>query len=614
MVSGNVFRGEGTKVVVRMLIAVAAVASRSGVSSTALAVAALWPGPERVIVVEADPRGGSLALCCGGDPERGLASLTAAADETGTITGTDLNAHLQRHPSGVEYLAAPTAPERVSTALTHPIAGDYTPAHAPLLLIADCGIASADSAAAPLLAHADLLLLVTRAPGDDLARQLRELRIRYPRATAVLVGDPRTASTGLRTGMLGWLPCDESAATDLLEGRILLRRSVFAVGARALADAVRARLDVPATAPVARAWTPWRRGGRARTRRDRTTPRVYTIDCRPLGDTGNGPATRAHPPAATPAPTPAAPSVPAAVESRADAHIGSEPLAEQPDTVLAPCAPLAGAAADPAPMVTVRLFGPLRVICQASTGTGGQSSSGAEITARLQPRSREILALLAVHPDGLTRTQLIDTLWGRCCPHRPTNALHTALGRLRAALAEASGGAAGLVLVDSGRYRLDTSRVEVDYAAFTDAVRRRRYAATDSDRRETCERIISLAAGGTLAADLEAGWLHSIRQYVRHEAIAAVGALAQTLAIDDPRATVHLLATAMSIDPHNEDLYRDMMRLHARLGEHHAIAETLELLTRRLADIGEKPSRETRAVAHHLHTKHSRVHDIGILK
>ncbi|WP_459962266.1 AfsR/SARP family transcriptional regulator [Nocardia sp. IFM 10818] len=586
-----------------MLIAVAGLAPGSGVSTTALAVAALWPGSERVIVLEADPRGGSLAHRCGGDPERGLASLTAAAGETGVLTATDLEPHLQHHPSGIAYLAAPTEPERVLEALARPISCDPTLAQE-LVVIADCGLADAAAATAPLLAHANLLLLVARA-GELVPSTIDALTNRYPRSAVVLLGDTSiTPRVDLDAAILGWLPYDESVADTLLDGRIPLRRNSVVAAAQTLAAAVHVRVGAVLAPPVARGWTPWRRG--VRTRRHRA-PRVYAINHASLGQTSARLAVhRPHPSVAAsiPVPQPSEPPV-------AEPVVRSEPLVPQADTVLAPYAPLAAEPADPAPMVTVELFGPLRVTWRASRAAVEQSAPGAEITVPLQRRSRELLALLALHPEGLTRAQLIDTMWRQRCPNRPTNALHTALGRLRTAFADASGGTAvEIVLSDSGRYRLDSTRVAVDYTAFTDALASLQRAATDTERRDACERTIGLAAAGTLACDLEADWLEPIRQHARQEALAAVGALAQILVIDDPRATLRLLRIAVGIAPHNEYLYHDMMRLHARLGEHHAIADTLALLTHRLADIGEKPSRETRDIALQLHPKRTRIRNI----
>ncbi|WP_228541291.1 bacterial transcriptional activator domain-containing protein [Nocardia sp. XZ_19_369] len=103
-----------------------------------------------------------------------------------------------------------------------------------------------------------------------------------------------------------------------------------------------------------------------------------------------------------------------------------------------------------------------------------------------------------------------------------------------------------------------------------------------------------------LAADLDAGWLAPLREATRRDAIAALAALTQTLLGTDPGGAALWLENGLVIDPYNELVYRDLLRLHARLGEHHAIDDTLALLTRHLAGIGEKPSRETYALARHL--------------
>jgi hypothetical protein len=53
-----------------------------------------------------------------------------------------------------------------------------------------------------------------------------------------------------------------------------------------------------------------------------------------------------------------------------------------------------------------------------------------EITGMLQPRTKELLALPALHPDSATRETLISALWGQDPRARPTSALHTALSRM----------------------------------------------------------------------------------------------------------------------------------------------------------------------------------------
>lgn len=599
-----------------MLIAVAGVdGSGAEPSTTALVLAAAWPARQPVVVLEADPRGGRLARQCGGDPQRGLASLTAAVGETGLLALADLTEHLQWHPAGVAYLAAPSQPEHTVAVLGYPIRFDTGAGNTrgrgeagELVVIADCGVAAPGSAAAPLLAGADLALLVVRAPGADpalLGRHLRDLVTWCPRVHLVVIGSPPQTAAALGVPVLGWLPHQESVAAELAQGRVPPHRE-FASAARRLATAVQLR-TTPETATLAtRAWTAWRRGGRTRASRDCATPHVYGIRHHPLDD---GTARR-EPIRQAPSETTAHPATPVHTGAPSPVTgplVASTPVVQRTAAVVAPRAPLGAEPAGPPPLLALRLFGPLRVIWRPDQGHSGPPVPEVEITARIQRRSREVLALLATHPHGLSRAQLIDALWGPSGPQRPANAVHTTLARLRAAVADATGGTVDRLLdTDSGRYRLNPAAVSADYAEFVQAVASRRRAATDSERREVYGRIVELAATGALAADLDADWLDPLRQAARRDAITAVGALAQILVDTDPRATLHLLETALEIDPHNEHLYRDMLRLHDRLGEHHAIDDTLAILTSRLAEIGETPSRETLELAHHLHRKHDK--------
>ncbi|WP_328410791.1 hypothetical protein [Nocardia sp. NBC_00403] len=58
---------------------------------------------------------------------------------------------------------------------------------------------------------------------------------------------------------------------------------------------------------------------------------------------------------------------------------------------------------------------------------------------------------------------------------------------------------------------------------------------------------------------------------------------------------------ALDIDPHNEDVFRDLMKLQARHEQIHAIDSTLEILTRRLKELDEQPSDETLALVRTFH-------------
>lgn len=58
-----------------LLIAVTGLQRGTGVTTTTVALAHGWPGPEPAVVVEADPAGGQLANLVAADPYQGLASM-----------------------------------------------------------------------------------------------------------------------------------------------------------------------------------------------------------------------------------------------------------------------------------------------------------------------------------------------------------------------------------------------------------------------------------------------------------------------------------------------------------------------------------------------------------
>ncbi|WP_436499561.1 BTAD domain-containing putative transcriptional regulator [Actinokineospora sp. HUAS TT18] len=245
--------------------------------------------------------------------------------------------------------------------------------------------------------------------------------------------------------------------------------------------------------------------------------------------------------------------------------------------------------------ITITVLGGLRVHWHPDAD---DAEAGREITGALQPRSQVLLVLLALHPDGASRDTLVEALWGEDPPARPTNSLHTALSRLRRDLSRATGGAAAeAAVVDHGRYRLDPGTVAVDYWRFAAAVRSRRAATSDAERIAAFREIVKCYGGLVAEGMSRIEWLEPIREAIRRDAIDAVSGLARALVADDPQQTVDLLEIARAFDPHNELLYRDIMRLQQRLGQHDAIPRTLALLTTRLAEVDEKPTSQVRALA-----------------
>ncbi|WP_439382130.1 transcriptional regulator [Amycolatopsis lexingtonensis] len=223
-----------------------------------------------------------------------------------------------------------------------------------------------------------------------------------------------------------------------------------------------------------------------------------------------------------------------------------------------------------------------------------------EITGSLSRRLWELLLYLALHPHGVPRAAITDSLWASRPAHDPAAVLRTVLSRLRSTIHKAtSPGIGDPVVAEHGRYRLAPTVVEVDYWSFADAVARRRIT-TDDRQRVTANTAIVAGYGGELAAGIETEWITALREGVRRDALDAVAALARGQVQDDPESTLELLEAARDFDPHNELLYRDIMRLEHNLGRHEAIPRTLRLLEARLAEIDETPTATTIELAERL--------------
>jgi len=239
------------------LVAVAAGKGAPGVTTTALALAAVWPRP--AVLAECDPAGGDIVFALRRDDgaalagDRGIVSLATALRVPGT--GTDVLAHTQVVDGGLPLLVGVSSPAHANA-----LSGSWRAIGAALAaceadVFADCGRLGANTVADDVLDACDRLLLVCRATPATVAhtRSILELiRARHPRLplSLVVIGDadaPTQVAAALRglgeLDVLGPLAFDPDAAAGLA-GRWTRRldRSPLVVSARHLARAVDARL------------------------------------------------------------------------------------------------------------------------------------------------------------------------------------------------------------------------------------------------------------------------------------------------------------------------------------------------------------------------------------
>jgi len=235
--------------------------------------------------------------------------------------------------------------------------------------------------------------------------------------------------------------------------------------------------------------------------------------------------------------------------------------------------------------VELRLLGPVRIL-----------AVGDEIDTGLRSKARELLAYLATRPQGASDEAVVDAVWPDVPPGRGLEQFHTAVGNLRKVLREATGlGEAMFVERAAGRYRIDPALVEVDLWSF-----QARLAAADGASDDDDERAAALAAaagqyGGELAEGARYDWAEPLREQLRRQAVDVLTDLAELRETrGDVPGALALAERAMNVDPYAEAVYRQVMRLQARLGHPDAVVRTYRSLERRLVDLDAEPEPLTR--------------------
>lgn len=272
------------------------------------------------------------------------------------------------------------------------------------------------------------------------------------------------------------------------------------------------------------------------------------------------------------------------VRSIPDAWLPEPRASAVPDAAPAGSAPAAVSS-----RLTVKVFGRFQLVL-APTG-----SEGADLSDLLTPKQREVLVHLALHPQGVRREVLNESVWPGSRPPRPYNSFHNTLSVLRRVVADAtSGPMASFVVNSDGRYQLNRELVEVDFWKLQQLLGN--VAATGADRKSCLQRAVDLY-DGDLAEDVLSPWIEPFRESARRDVLDALSALINEYGDADPQRVLVLLERARQLDPYNEGVYRQIMSIQAQLGQLAAVPRTLALLTATLGEIDEEPSPDTRAIA-----------------
>jgi MinD-like ATPase involved in chromosome partitioning or flagellar assembly len=238
------------------LIVVTGGKGSAGITTTATALAALWP--QTAILADCDPFGGDLAMRLRRPDGRwlardmGIVGLAAAARVDATTL--DVSGQLQTAVGGLPVLVGVESAAQASRigALWSPIARSL--AAVPTTdVIADCGRLVPGAASEHLLALADAVILVTRPTAESVAHLRHALALlggdsRHSACAVVVIASADTSArdvqevgaaldgTSLTVSVLGTIAFDPPAAAGLAgEPTRSLDRSALVTTARQLA-------------------------------------------------------------------------------------------------------------------------------------------------------------------------------------------------------------------------------------------------------------------------------------------------------------------------------------------------------------------------------------------
>ncbi|HET6691652.1 MAG TPA: BTAD domain-containing putative transcriptional regulator, partial [Miltoncostaeaceae bacterium] len=229
-------------------------------------------------------------------------------------------------------------------------------------------------------------------------------------------------------------------------------------------------------------------------------------------------------------------------------------------------------------MLRARLFGGLRV-----------EVGGREVPPAPGLRPRSLLAFLLLHPGPHPRARLAGRFWPDVLDTSARGSLRSALWAVRESLAAAGGEA-----------YLHADRTHVGLApGLPREVDAERFAAlAEAGDAASLEAAVALA-GDPLLPDLADDWVLEEQDRHRDRLIAVLERLA-TLAEEagDPAAAVRWTRSALEHDRLREGVHRALMRRLAAAGDGpQALAEYVRLRDALAAELGMRPSDDTRALA-----------------
>lgn len=203
--------------------------------------------------------------------------------------------------------------------------------------------------------------------------------------------------------------------------------------------------------------------------------------------------------------------------------------------------------------------------------------------------SRELLAYLAAHPEGVGRDRILENLW-------PNKDMNSALKEFEWAiyhLRQKSGVGRDAIELIIETYRLNPNYWWTDVGALGSLI-----SQAESSSPEESIKLLPQAVAlykAPFCDDCYYAWLEPVRDRLRRMVVKASARLANLLMeFGEADEAIAALDRAIEIEPINEDLYRRAIAMEGRLGRRKAVLHRFNVLQAVLQDeIDVDPDEET---------------------
>ncbi|MGO9872474.1 MAG: BTAD domain-containing putative transcriptional regulator [Acidimicrobiia bacterium] len=218
-------------------------------------------------------------------------------------------------------------------------------------------------------------------------------------------------------------------------------------------------------------------------------------------------------------------------------------------------------------------------------GDVGNVGSASEATQIRAPKQRALLALLSLHANALvSRSLILESLWGGLLPDHPETALQIVVSRLRSELGPYS----DHLVTEAGGYRLDIDPGQIDLYRAEDLLRDGRAALANNNAREAAtsfESALGFWTGDPLTEFQESQHFREARTRVRELRFALVEARNDAYLLSGRHLEVLAdIEMSMAEEPFREHLRAQQVVALYRAGRQVDALRRCEAFRRLLAD------------------------------